>query len=774
MSLSDYGIQYLLEKAKSYERASSLPELDLALKYYNKIIDNIRPHPHYFFKRAKVKYSLSLVSAFHDLDDAIADLDRAIELEPDRGEYYRLRGEYLMLKLTEQQHTSDADRQPLLERIDRDYRSSRERNPTDPQLWLDLIEAAILSHDYDKAIGLYGDSEQFSQFFKTRGEKLVRSWLGCIALALAGDAIEERDNESLYKTGHQFDRWEIHRGLERVLEINALLNNIREKRSPAENWRKAMEIQRLFDDKHKFINHGDKKFDYMEKLSKSYNVLIELRCIDDIAVADLIVKSFKYIRLDDDEIITAKKKIEDYERSEETRDDSAKALYREGVSFSRQGRYEEALRAFDKIIRSADSPLAIAAWYYCKKEILYAPGRFSDEEFYKAEKILPFGLYFSWYYAYRGKIEECDKALKSGDIDLAAWYRKGVLFKSNGKHEEAIGAFDKVIESGRMVTGTRRPESDPFLKKLFSFSDRRNQEAISSALNPVSLISTAWFNKGVLLSELESFGEALDAYDKATENCHDDIMLAAMSCFNRGVIFQGLDRQEDALNAFEKAIELNPHFADAFYFQAGMLKHFMRYDEALESYDKAISSRLYHAYTAKGFAASVLEDKGDLLRDMMLIDEAFDAYDRAMKFAMHYSSSGIELKKAKLLAECERYDEALEICDKVFKVEDNQYTSWLANNKKYTGWLAESWHRKAVIYEKLNDYEKALDAYDRAIQDWISTAGWKSYADGSEKDEWFGKAALLAKLGRHEEARQAFEKAERLKSENKNDMNASE
>lgn len=107
MPFPDKEIQYLLEKAESYEKIFRLPELEQALKCYNKIIDSTSPHPYYYIKRAKVKYALARTSAFHDLGGAFEDIDRAIELEPDKGEYYRLRGEYVMLKLTEERYVAD-------------------------------------------------------------------------------------------------------------------------------------------------------------------------------------------------------------------------------------------------------------------------------------------------------------------------------------------------------------------------------------------------------------------------------------------------------------------------------------------------------------------------------------------------------------------------------------------------------------------------------------------------------------------------------------------
>jgi len=770
MSLSDYGIQYLLEKAKSYERASSLPELELALKYYNKIIDNTRPHPHYFFKRAKVKYSLSLVSAFHDLDDAIADLDRAIELEPDRGEYYRLRGEYLMLKLTEQQHTSDADRQPLLERIDRDYRSSRERNPTDPQLWLDLIEAAILSHDYDKAIGLYGDSKQF---IKTDENKLVRSWLGCIALALAGDPVED-DNSPLYEEIRSL--WRYRDSIfPHVLEISSLLKNIRAKEGETDKWYNALEIQQLFDNNFHMTPKSN-KYDYIENLDR-YNSSVELKPVEDMDLADLIVRSYKF-DFDNKNYSRTKSKLEECWNFSESGADDVKAWYNEGVSLRTNGRYNEAIEAFNKILwaKPDDLLLIILAWHHNKK-IFESLG-------YEKESLEAFHVlrdnhwlfefqpdYVEWYYEYRNKLDECNKAAESvGDDYAIAWYNKGLLLKSNGNYEEAFESFDKLIELNRATANTQKLGTGAsILRKQITFRNSEAENAIRITKNQFPLTAYAWFNKGVnhiksreraleayiegTRFNLKGRKQALEAYDKTIENYGDDIMLASLAFFNKGIILLKLDRQEEAYDAFEKALDLNPGFADALYFKAKLHKHFERFEGALNAYADAVKLKPY--YAIPGLAVSALEEKGDLLDQVMKrTNEALNTYDAALQVAEQ--PGDILLKKAKLLMELEIYVDALDACNKIIK------DTGLA---QYVGLTHDAWHYKGLIFEKLNRYEEAIDSYDKAISGWLGnmTHCYDLFWNYSLVERsWSRKEIILKALNRYDESQKLLDYEEAL------------
>ncbi len=97
-----------------------------------------------------------------------------------------------------------------------------------------------------------------------------------------------------------------------------------------------------------------------------------------------------------------------------------------------------------------------------------------------------------------------------------AWLKKGIALEIINKHEEAIKAYDKVIEI------------DP---QYFE----------------------AWTNKGNALKELGNNDEAIKAYDKAIEINPQD----SDAWNNKGFAFDNLNKPDEAIKAFENAIEIN-------------------------------------------------------------------------------------------------------------------------------------------------------------------------------------------------------------------------
>ena len=94
----------------------------------------------------------------------------------------------------------------------------------------------------------------------------------------------------------------------------------------------------------------------------------------------------------------------------------------------------------------------------------------------------------------------------------------------------------------------------------------------------------AWYNKGVMLGELNRLDEALKAYDKAIEIKPDD----ANAWFNKGVVLGELNRPDEELKAYDKAIEIKPDDADAWFNKGVVLGELNRFDEALKAFNKAI------------------------------------------------------------------------------------------------------------------------------------------------------------------------------------------
>ena len=339
--------------------------------------------------------------------------------------------------------------------------------------------------------------------------------------------------------------------------------------------------------------------------------------------------------------------------------------------------------------------------------------------------------------------KDIDEILKFSSNDAMYWYSKGIMLKADLYFKEALEAFNKAIYL--------RPHD-------------------------ISLTVMALYNKGVVLEQLQiieeeiqlqrfekngqlqRFEEALEAYDKATMLNVNDITLSAIMWFKKGSLLyriylyermlkkkciidsKSYNYTKEALKAFDKAIVLKPDFADAWYKKANTLKKLVNYEEALEAYDKAIMLKPYYAiFTSLSIYA--FENKGDLLSKFKRYEEAIDAYDKSLEVIDidHPFTGSIWYKKITPLIESERYEEALEICEKVISLRGDRYYTY--------PFLARL--KKGYISEKLKRYEEALEIYDKAI----------AYGGDDKWRGWCEKGLLFKKLGRYIEALKAFDKA---------------
>ena len=229
--MSPDEIKYLLQRAQ--ESADTQNFLQ-ALNYYNILIDNDKAEPEYFRRRAYVHEMMDNINL------AINDINRAIELEPDNNDYYWIRGVFFSYKLTIESCSEDKKNLKLLNSIICDYKASLERNPTDPVPWLNLIEYHILTYNFYDAVSLYGASKPYITSSKF---KKIRAYLGCIALILADEEIENEDIEPL--EDHSV---KLNNKLWRSLELNKFLEEIGLKMNFNQKWRSVKKIHDQFMD----------------------------------------------------------------------------------------------------------------------------------------------------------------------------------------------------------------------------------------------------------------------------------------------------------------------------------------------------------------------------------------------------------------------------------------------------------------------------------------------------------------------------------------------
>ncbi len=199
--LKEKADEFLNEK--KYEKALGL---------YDKIISDHPLNAAYYTERACIYKFLD------DLENAIVNTSKAIELNPERSINYYLRGSIYLKKLAQDSQLIRSKRHSILEQIIEDYSSVVERNPNFQDSWLHVIQAYLLLHNWKKAVEIYIKS---SPYVLNRKYKIIRAWLGCLALCFAGDPIEELDEKPLWDSCEQ-----IHQNNWNMAMIEQLLHEL--------------------------------------------------------------------------------------------------------------------------------------------------------------------------------------------------------------------------------------------------------------------------------------------------------------------------------------------------------------------------------------------------------------------------------------------------------------------------------------------------------------------------------------------------------------------
>ena len=379
----------------------------------NVYIENTPPNSIWYYKHA----ILSTSSRFSS-NGVLQDINRAIELEPDRALYYSFRGGFLLDKITADDSTlSDTERKLIIESVLADYSSAKERNATDPDIWLKLIELNILMHRWDDAVAIYGSCKSF---IISKEDQLLRSFLGCLALLLASERIVDENrllfDQTITNSGSDILR----------LTSSIFLQGIKEKEEFKDKWEKLIEFYKLFIG---HIEDWEIKGDLLERLECfeeaviAYNKALEKRPDNTFQV---LHKKGKILK---DNLHNYEEALLIYNNLIDEQNDDYHLWYEKANLLMEAKYYEEALSAFEKV-----KELNISFFSYCN---LWRDQAFLLENLNRYEEAL--NIY--------------DKAIENGDL-LEAWDLKINLLKSISRIKEA----DEALKTAKILRAKRGEE----------------------------------------------------------------------------------------------------------------------------------------------------------------------------------------------------------------------------------------------------------------------------------------------------------------------------
>ncbi len=317
-------------------------------------------------------------------------------------------------------------------------------------------------------------------------------------------------------------------------------------------------------------------------------------------------------------------------------------------------------------------------------------------------------------------------------------YQRGQELMENGSYFESIAAFDRAIEID--------PEN-----------------------------ASIWMGKGDALIRMGNYNESTKIYEKAlvlADAATKDNPQDSRAWFVEGQILARQFKNDEAIGAYDRATQLDPGYAEAWYFKGSALhlkagglsvkESTETYEEALYALNRSIEADPEYglAWCMKGYTLSSLGFNSDLVGsdgDLGVFNESLEAFDKAVEFipagdaenlALAWDGKALALVgMGNLLADMSKhddaknmYEEALKACDMAIELDPN-----------FTG--LEARLTKAGILSELGRYDESLQTYDESIES--MPADMAAYTSIIMS----GKGDVLVEMGRYDEARSTFDSA---------------
>ena len=235
-----------------------------------------------------------------------------------------------------------------------------------------------------------------------------------------------------------------------------------------------------------------------------------------------------------------------------------------------------------------------------------------------------------------------------------AWSNKGAALDDQGKHDEAIKAYDEAI---RLDPNDANAWYNKGVSLLKQGKFNESLQVLNKTIELEPDLAMAWCAKGFVLGKLGEYNESIQAFDKAIElkpgfvEAREGKELAlklyagtlnneCVSLMNEAGAFFNQGKYDEAVKTFDMALEINQSFKEAWVYKAQSLVNLGKYNEAIKSFDKAIeiNQSYKEAWIGKGLALYALGN----------YTEAINAYDEAIRLdpkdAIVWNNKGNALK----------------------------------------------------------------------------------------------------------------------------------
>ena len=342
------------------------------------------------------------------------------------------------------------------------------------------------------------------------------------------------------------------------------------------------------------------------------------------------------------------------------------AWFSKGSVLLTMERYDDALTSLDEVTDL--DPNRSEAWYK-KGQALEALGRSDEADLaFERARELGFEVAPSSSLALKNVVSvgEDEFIEMANDGDETEIF-EGLILTIDGAESVVIPDF--TLDPGERIRfhlgEGESNETDVFLKSDLDLDDISGNLTLRDSTGTLDKFaaywtpektSEYWIEKGQQLQSAESYEDALDALNNAT----DIDPQSAMAWFTKAQILgQNLGRYNESLEACEKAIEIEPENPDSWQLRGLILMNLGRDEEALAAFEEAIdidpqNGRSWYL-------------KGNLLRYLGRDTEAEEAFERAEELGFTSPLAGM-IAITEIVATGE--DELIEITNNLDEAKD--------------------------------------------------------------------------------------------------------
>jgi tetratricopeptide (TPR) repeat protein len=472
----------------------------------------------------------------------------------------------------------------------------------------------------------------------------------------------------------------------------------------------------------------------------------------------------------------------------EQRQKKISLLVEEGLQYSKNNNYLNAIDSFDKAIKL--DPKNYIPYYY-KGEVL-----FKRQEYNEA-------------------IECYSKALEIKPDYAEAYYIKGLAFSDLGKHKEAISCFDEALkinpiydEALKAKEATREKQAQKEFSLIINegllYLENEDYENANASFDKAIALKpeddTTYNLKGAIYLKLSDYRRAIEYYDKALKINSENFDVLR----DKGIALYKLGDYEAAITFFDSALRLKPNQSTILQYKKestrslqeidGLkdgISHYNsgRHTKALESLNKSLGANSKNAQTwfYKGLVLMSMSEFKDAiscyeesLKINPIYDEALKAKELAIKEQRQKENSlargrGLEigslLSQGSALADSGNFKDALQKFQSAIELDRNNVD---AHSKKSSVLIAmgqfklaleaanialsikpnnaDALVNKGYVYAATGQYQNAIELFDKATD-----------IDPNNFDAWINKGNCYDRIKRKKEAKDCFNFAKALK-----------